>query len=302
MDSKTKTPELSIEEFVKKFDTMWKKDDIKDYSEMYSLCISKIHTMNKHVLSRLARLYRDGKGTEKNLSEAARLMYLSIGGPSKWAEREYVEILISLNTEESRVEAFLISKRMADEGIPFGQNRVSRMYRRGIGTKKNITKAVEYMSLAVKNEPGWSREYVDLLLSTHVPAYWARAFEYATKYPNDDHMLASLSIMLETGKGVEKNIQKSLEYMDKAVKINDKWFIQYIDLLILSNQDDNLKKAFGLCVSKPDDNPAILGRIARMYRDGTGTEKDMEKAKKYMKKAADLGNVWASEEYKQMIE
>ncbi len=291
---------ISIEEYVKRFDQLWQNDNPEQYSEMYLLSVSKIRTMNKHVLARLARLYRDGKGVEKNLSEAARLMYLAIDGPVKWAEREYIDILISMDTEQSLAEAFNTAKIMADNGFSFGQNRVSRLYRLGKGTKKDVNKAVEYMALAVKDNPGWSKEYVKLLLSTNVPAYWIKAYEYASQFPEDDYMIASISKMLEIGKGTEKDVDKSIEYMAKAMDLNNKWLLPYVDLLLRTGDPNNQKIAFNLCSNRSSDNPAIIGRLARMYRDGTGVTVDLTKAKQLMEQAANLGNEWAKEELKQM--
>ncbi len=84
----TKGVDDTVPEENELFDLLWRRNNLQDYEEM-------IHIMQKNALiddvgamGRLARMYRDGKGVEKDLNKAIELMRQAADSNILWAKNE----------------------------------------------------------------------------------------------------------------------------------------------------------------------------------------------------------------------
>ena len=109
--------------------------------------------------------------------------------------------------------------------------------------------------------------------------------------------------MYRDGKGVERDLDKAIALMRQAANKNIGWAKnELIDLLLKRNQEEDLNEAFELASDfSTKGDPSATGRLARMYRDGKGVEKDLNKAIELMRQAADSNILWAKNELDAMM-
>ena len=104
----------------------------------------------------LARMYRDGKGVEKNLLMAREWMQKAADGGIVWAENELAGILLLTGDDEDAREAFAIRSKLAMRGDLTSMGLLARMYRDGKGVEKNLLMAREWMQKAADGGIVWA--------------------------------------------------------------------------------------------------------------------------------------------------
>lgn len=290
----------NVSELIRKFDDNYKVADENQLKELYQLLQKATSTHNGEIYGRLGRMYRDGAGVSKNLSESVRLFELASNLNVKWAKKELVDTLILAGKYYDLEKAFQLSLEMAESGDTFGACRVARLYSAGLGVEKNIELAIYWYAKAITSNPGWVGEYVDVLLSTKNSDYVSQAVELCKKYSEEGNanLQGRLARIYYNGSGVEKNKDLAAYWMLKASENNSGWAIECVDLLISLNDKQYYQDAYKICKKYAESgNAGMQGRLARMYRDGVIIPQDMTLAKEWYKKAMDNGNKWASEEY-----
>ena len=119
----------------------------------------------------------------------------------------------------------------------------------------------------------------------------------------NDNVIAMyrLGCIYRDGKGVDKDINKAIEWMRKS---SDKWYgwsrSELMDLLWQRGNPQDLtemRNVAELTIEKGDSlvKAGALGRLGRIYRDGKGVEKNIGKAIEFMQKAAEINHVWNKE-------
>ena len=194
-----------------------------------------------------------------------------------------------------------ICREKADAGDGDAMAWFARMYREGKGVPQNIDKAAEWMRKAADKNVGWAKnELFDILWRIDTPESLEEMVSVATEFTNagDAGAMLRLGRAYRDGKGVEKDFEKSIEWMRKASEKT--WWLgrEFADNLMKSAKEEHHKEAFELCsrmVEERNDGEDI-GRLGRMHRDGRGVEKDLDKAAEWMRKAADEGIGWATPE------
>ena len=189
--------------------------------------------------------------------------------------------------------------------------RLARMYRDGEGVEKDVDKSIEWFKKASDGYPKWVAEATDVLLKTTDAHNWEYAFIKCSKVAGNHSAPAGLKAgvmgrlgrMYRDGKGVEKDLDKAIEWMRKAsIDGNPQWTIGLFDLLGKRGTPDDLKVMSNILRPLVEaGDAAAVGRMARMYRDGKGTVRDIEKAIDLMRIAADCGIGWAKKEYEQLL-
>jgi|GEM_PF-5402553 len=179
---------------------------------------------------RLSRMYRDGKGVQKDLDKAIELMREVALRRISWSRNEFVDMLHMRGKESDLKEAFNIANNYASEGNEGAIYRLARMYRDGKGVDKDINKAIEWMRKSSDKWYGWSRsELMDLLWQRGNPQDLTEMRNVAELTIEKGNPLVKagalgrLGRIYRDGKGVEKNIGKAIEFMQKAVEINHVW-------------------------------------------------------------------------------
>jgi TPR repeat protein len=152
-------------------------------------------------------LLENGLGCSKNYTKAFKLYQLasSIGKPVK-----------------SLCGNKLITVQQL--GIPEAQHNLATMYLRGLGTSKNVQKAVQYFKMAT--ERGYTKSELALAFLYYdgigVASDRTKAFSLFKKVATKGVAIAqyNLGMMYMWGDGIENNNKKAIYWLEKAVSQN----------------------------------------------------------------------------------
>ena len=213
--------------------------------------------------------------------------------------RQYDELFKSddLDKQKSLYDELVSLSKSRDPQII---GRLGRLYRDGKGTEINIPKAIQMLRIAALRNISWAKgEYVDCLLKTNEELSEIEAFSYCYANANDENPIIEcrLAQMYKSGIGVSRNIEKAISWMSRAVGYNKGWIAEYIDMLLLSKNEEDWKEAYNVAINN-DNTPNIAYKIATMYKQGKGVEANTDLYKKYLAKAAEMGLNKAIEEIK----
>ncbi len=126
------------------FDILWEMGSPEADAEMFGFALSSAESGQKDIQVRLARCYRHGRGTLKDLDSAAEWMRRAISNGSAIANNELFDILWNIGTPESYKEAFEIASARAEQGDVHSMSRLARCYREGRGVNLDMEKANEW--------------------------------------------------------------------------------------------------------------------------------------------------------------
>ena len=260
----------------------------KDYSEAakwYEKCSAIGDSWSRN---RLGEMYRDGKGVPTDYDKAAHLFIASAKRNNVLAANNAILLYVTGQTgDRSTYEsAMKIMESIAESNNIDAMRRMGNFYYSGVGVKKDYSEAAKWYEKCSAIGDSWSRNRLgemyrdgkggliqDLEKSKHL-------FLLASKQGNvssilnlismitskqiDDEYYGELITLLENianagniesikrlgnyhydGVGVPKDYKQALEWYEKSSKLGDSWSKQ---------------------------------RLAEMYRDGKGTDIDIDKA------------------------
>ena len=254
----------------------------------------------------LAKCYRYGRGVEKNLNEAAQLMKKAADQDVRWAERSYFDILWEINTPESMQSMIEYAQHESDHDNMDLRGRLARAYRDGKGVDRDLFRASKLMKEAADNRIGWAKwEYFDILWKINTPESLEKMVDFAqieSDYGNME-LRARLARAYRDGKGVDRDLRKAADLMRSVHGEKPRWAKrEYFDILWNMRTPETDSEMFQFIESLLNTNDKEYQiRSAMCYRDGRGVEKDMIKAAKLMKAAADQGSVKAKLEYADIL-
>ena len=276
-------------------DTLLEVGDANSINKARALC--EKHSSNVTTLVKLARIYRDGKGVEKDEGKAADILR-SISNKSGLARNELIDTLVSKGDYS---EAFDLAQRFASSDA-WTQARLARMYRDGKGVGKDLDKAIELMGSARDRGVAFAgKEIVSMRASRGDSEDLSSVLKELESNPNDSYLLATVGRMYKDGNGVVKDEAKALDMINRAYDSGAEWVRNdLIDLLVDRGSDADCKKAFALAREKQND-PWTEFRLAKMYRDGKGTRANLDKAIKLMRDARDRGVTMAIPEMDDLL-
>ena len=211
----------------------------------------------------LARVYYDGKGTEKDLKLA--FSWYKKSADQGYVPAQYGLALMYYNGEGTKKDmefAFSWYKESAEQGDTLAQNGLAGMYYRGEGTEKDLKLAFD-----------WVKKSAD---QGYAPAQYALAGIYYN------------------GEGIEKDLKSVFDWMKKSA---DQGYAPAQNGLAGmyyrgEGTEKDLELAFDWMKKSADQGYASAQNgLAEMYYFGEGTEKDLELAFDWMKKSADQGYV-----------
>ena len=113
---------------------------------------------NAESMGCLGRIYRDGKGVEKDLNKALELFEYAASKNPSWYY-EYADLLYVVSTEQSFEKLLSLS----ESGNSIAMGRLARAYRDGHGVQKDLEKAELWFFETVKRNPAWAYELFDFL-------------------------------------------------------------------------------------------------------------------------------------------
>ncbi len=181
---------------------------------------------------------------------------------------------------------------------------VGRMYRDGNGAVKDEAKALDMIDRAFDSGAEWVRnDLIDLLLGRGSDADCKKAFVLAREKQNDPWTEFRLARMYRDGKGTRANIDKAIRLMRDARDHGVAMAIPEMDeLLYRRRSPEDLRELYADLKPRAEEgDPWANAKIARLYRDGAGTERNIDKAIEAMKIAAEGGVPWAEKELADML-
>ncbi len=158
-----KTDNLSKSDMFELAKMLSEHDDIDDLTKAFEIYLMLSKENNTGAIGRLARAYRDGKGTEKNLDEAIKLMRNASENNVGWAKLELTDMLLARGSDADKTEAFAVCNELAATGNPGACGRLGRMYRDGCGVAVDLEKAKSLMKKAADMGVEWAvAEYSEM--------------------------------------------------------------------------------------------------------------------------------------------
>lgn len=92
---------------------------------------------------KLAVMYYNGDGVAKSNKKAISLFSVAA---KKGDNKSAIRLADIYNKEKKYKKAFALYKQVADAGYPIAQHKVGVMYKKGLGTNKDIKKATKYLA------------------------------------------------------------------------------------------------------------------------------------------------------------
>ena len=189
-------------------------------------CFKLVEQKNPLGYGSLARLYREGKGVEKDLDKAIEWMRRAADCRIEWARFELFDLLWRRSNSDDLIEMKTVAEEYAREGNADSMLRLGRMYRDGKGVEKDLDKAIDMMRKTAEKIQGWSRnELVDMLWKRGTPEDFEEMKSVAETAAGEGDIgaMGRLGRMYRDGKGVEKDLDKAIEWMRKAAEKNPIW-------------------------------------------------------------------------------
>lgn len=169
----------------------------------------------------------------------------------------------------------------------------ARAYRKGFEGVSNKYAAKYWFKKALD----WGNcecvdEYLDLMYITEDPFLLNVAYEYSIK--GVGVAMGRLGRIFREGIQVKKNYTLATYWMRKAADMNVTWArYELFDLLWLSNTKTSFDEMIALIepLAKKSD-PKAMRRLGQAYLEGRGVPQNIKKGQDYIKKAAELGEVY----------
>jgi len=220
---KSETGNASVNNLV---DLLLGRKGEKDNKEAFDICKKSAELGDDGSMGRLGRMYRDGIGTEANLDLAIEYMGKAFGRGIKWADKEYIDLLLLRNTEKDNKEAFEKLVHRALMGDISSLESIGRMYREGTFITQDERSATDVMMLAYRNGSKSVRmNLVDMIYSNEYRDHYLQAFEICGELAEENNAggYGRLARMYRDGWGVNADSNKAKSMMKKAADMGVKW-------------------------------------------------------------------------------
>ena len=214
------------------------------------------------ILYALGVFFMDGRGTSQSYKMANKCFEEA----AEKGEKKSIEMLDWNGdckiADNVRFKKYALAK---ERGITEASRKLIRCYIDGIGTSKSVSNAIkEYDCIEKELDKEEQYEFAILLKENE---------EYAEDVLNKCKRLLQKS----ANEGYEPAI-KMLDYeKDNGISAEERYF------RLLLHEDEN--------------DPDVDYKLAICYRDGAGTEEDLEEYDRYLKRSAEEGNPAAQYEY-----
>ena len=278
----------------------------QDYEKAFEWFERSAKQKNKFAQFSLANLYYYGSGIEKDLSQAFLWYQKSSSQGQPYAAYSiaqmyrYGEYVTKDNDTAQRyyqqaLSGFLKieSDDMANDDLFY---KLGQMFKLGLGTDSNVTKAIEYFkrSAEMNNKNGFFEYGKALLTGEHIPQDTDSAvklLEKAVKLKNRNAK-RFLAIEYISGEHLEQDIEKGIALLTECADSGDVIACYRLGKIYLQGEivPQNLDKAEKYLLLA-EDNEYVQYALAKLYLQEEKYE--IQKAVNYFGRSADK-NHWAS--------
>lgn len=223
----------------------------------------------------------------------------------KEANRLNTEYTLKLHADPQKKEQFVQTFQDAKKGDADAKCQASLAFFAGNVVNRDIKMALELMEQSALNgSPKGQFELGTLYLhGFHVKKDYRKALYWLEKAHNQDFLAATSSLggMYKEGFGVKKDYEKAVQLLTKA---NDAHAMTQLAFMYQSGMGVplNYVRAVELYEAslELEDNLDALFNLGMAFYHGTGTQKDYQKAKSFLRRAAKLGDKQANYTLKQL--
>lgn len=247
---------------------------------------------------RLARMYRDGVGIEKDTDKAISLMSEAAKSGVSWAKKELEDMLCNGASVQIPKD---VNKYIFDN-TERAFKEIESIYETEPEVAKDVLEKIEELNKILMNPD------IDTYLMKYKVEYGEGSIEALNGLMNlalGGNRIASefLGLIYSEGKKIERNIDFAITYTRLSLKgKSGKEINRLIDLLIERGKNEDLSEAFEICLESSQEGDLwSTARLGRIYKNGHGVEKDMDKAIEYLRTASDGGVPWAKDELKWLL-
>lgn len=227
---------------------------------------------NADAIANLGYCYQRGQGVEADSTYAFKLFESAASRGSK--------NVIPMHDQLARQDKSVFSALLLED-----------IYRKGIGTKKDMAKAEEYLAMAAANGHGPSRyNYAMRLYNAgryDEAAPWLKALADSGDAPS----ALAYGLLLFEGKGVVQDKAKGIDYLTKAAEKGNHSAAYNLGRIYFEGDgtDKDGKKAFQLLKSAApkDRTNRAAWLLAQCYKDSVGTSQDYRLAALWMAESLD---------------
>lgn len=315
----------------------------QDYEKAFEWFLKSAEEGNRFAQYSLGNLYYYGNGTDKELSQAFNWYmksadqgqpYAAYAAAQMYNKGEYVSKNESQGQEyyKQALAGFLEleSKNQADDNLFY---KMGTMYKNGLGTQKDMIKAIEYFkrSAELNNINAKRTLALEYISGKHFEQDIEKGLEMLTVCADRGDTLSCYKLgkiyfkseivykdlnmaekyllkaaenkneyaLYSLGKLYleENSLDKAVEYFDKAVQYDEiKPYAAYslAKIMLDNNPYHDSEKALSLLESSAEDNDWASFLLGRLYLYGTDDiQKDKEKALEWLKLSAEQGNEYA---------
>lgn len=213
----------------------------------------------------------------------------------------------ALQKQGALSEAFTVFEAYALQGYPEAMFYTAKAYNKGWGVDPDLDKARHYLLLAVQY--GFSHrgetayELGRLFQRSQGDDCNSIAVEWFKKALNWQFGKAALQLAIhyEKGLGVDQEVEEAVYYYQRAIATgNGQAHLKFARLLIegkygLRADPERAQDLVTLALIQLDSkaaagSPTAAKQLGRLYREGTLVERDLDKAEKWLRRAAYLGS------------
>ena len=244
--------------------------------------------------------YANGLGTERDDKKAFECYQKAVNLDFKPALTLLGDCYFNgVGVNQDYKKAFEYYQEAAENGLSDGRWREGLSYRDGKGTKQDYKKAFECFKDAAKQNQLFALVELGNCyqngLGTEVNGDLAKECYQKAAEKNNNPGLCKMGELYEFGLlGVEKNIEKAISYYSKAIVNNFHYMEPIYRLANLYAREENYEKALEYINKGVEQNdPYSIYILSTYYGNGAGVPKDPAKEIELLRKAAELGDIYA---------
>ena len=295
------------------------KDQPQDFAQAVTLFQREAQKGNALAMHDLGRMLADGLGREIDM-QSAHVWYSRALATFRAVERQkenrYAEYRIGklyaagLGCEQDYGEAAQWFRLSADKGYKYAQYSLAGLFRRGQGVVQDDVRALELYTASAQQDFPYAayelgkmyRDGIGCEKDAEASEQWYRqafaGFLELEQQSHDDKLQYRIGWMLLNSVGTGKDEAAAKEWFERASKLGNPHAQYQLARMILNNLSSTpeqtaqaLEWLTKAAEAGQDCAQYMLGKI---YRDGQGTEKDIQKAVELFTVAAEQKNSFAA--------
>lgn len=230
---------------------------------------------NRYAEYRIGKLYAAGLGCEQDYGEAAQWFRLSADKGYKYAQYSLASLFHrGQGVGQDDVRALELYTASAQQDFPYAAYELGKMYRDGIGCEKDAEASEQWYRQAFAG-------FLELEQQSH-----------------DDKLQYRIGWMLLNSVGTGKDEAAAKEWFERASKLGNPHAQYQLARMILNNlssaPEQTAQAVEWLTKAAEAGQDCAQYMLGKIYRDGQGTEKDIQKAVELFTLAAEQENSFAA--------